>query len=427
MTIQTMQPTRQRVEVAVIGAGQAGLSISRCLTEQGRDHVVLEQAVRLAEPWRRDRWDSFTLVTPNWALRLPGFHYRGDDPDGFMSRADIVRYFEDYAASFGPPVRFGVEVTAVEANPSGKGFVVTTNVGRLATDNIVVATGSFQRPKLPATAVDLPANILQLHSGQYRNPDALPPGAVLVVGTAQSGSQIADELYRSGRRVYLSVGKAGRAPRRYRGKDIWWWLAERTGFFDQTFDALPEPKSRFEAAPHVSGKDGGRTLNLHQFALDGVQLLGRLRGTDNGTLQLAPDLHENLAKADGFAAFVTKMIDGFVATTGLDAPPAEDEPPLRDGFATELHPQLDLTAAGITSVVWATSYRFDFSWVRCPVFDVDGFPVQRQGVTAVPGLYFLGLHWLHTYKSGTLTGVGDDAAHVAAAIAARAGVVSGRH
>lgn len=416
---------RERVEVAVVGAGQAGLAVSRCLTEQGRDHVVLERATRLAEPWRSGRWDSFTLVSPNWSLRLPGFPYQGDEPNGFMHRDDVVRYFEDYAASFNPPIRFGVEVTVVEPSPIGNGFVVTTGDSRLTADHVVVATGAYQQPKVPTAAARLPAGILQLHSSQYRNPDALPPGAVLVVGTAQSGGQIAEELYQSGRRVYLSVGRAGRAPRRYRGKDIGEWLVQ-IGFFEQSYATAPEPKERFESPPHVSGKDGGRTLNLHRFARDGVQLLGRLQAADKGTLHLAPDLHENLARADGFAAFVTTVIDGYVDKTGLDAPPAEDEPVLQDGFATEQLTQLDLAAAGITSVIWATGYRYDYSWVRFPVFDQYGSPVQQPAVTAVPGLYFLGLGWPHTRKSATIFGVGDDAASVAAAIADRAGVASGR-
>ncbi len=326
--------TKERVETVVIGAGQAGLAVSRCLTDQGRDHVILERATRLAEPWRSERWDSFTLVTPNWSHHLPGFPYQGDNPDGFMGRDDVVHYFEAYAASFHPPIRFGVGVTAVEPHPFGTGFVITTDAGRLEAANVVIATGKFRHPTLPAAAAELPATILQLHSTQYRNPDALPPGAVLVVGAAQSGCQIAEELYQSGRPVYLSVGGAGRLPRRYRGRDIVWWLIQ-SGFLDQSFATAPEPKSRVPSPqPYVSGRDGGRTLNLHQFARYGVQLLGRVRGADDGTLRLAPDLHENLAKGDGFAAFITKMIDNFIAKVDLDAPPVEDAPPLQDGFAT---------------------------------------------------------------------------------------------
>jgi putative flavoprotein involved in K+ transport len=417
------QPKWECVDVAVIGAGQAGLALSYYLTEQGRDHLLLERASRLAEPWRSERWDSFTLVTPNWTLQLPGFPYRGDDPDGYASRAEVVRYFEDYAASFHPPLRFGTEVTSVEADQSVSGFIVSTSEGQLRADNVVVANGSFQRPKLPAAAEGLPVSILQLHSSQYRHPDAIPHGAVLVVGTAQSGSQIAEELYKAGREVYFSVGDAGRAPRRYRGRDCVWWLVQ-LGFFDQPFDSMSKEEARHFSPPHVTGKGGGRTLNLHQFARDGVHLLGRVEGANDGNLMLAPDLHENLGKADGFAMHVTQMIDGFIAKTGMNAPQAEAEPPLRDGYAIEPRTRLDLAAANISTIIWATGYQFDYSWVRFPIFDRDGFPIQRRGVTEAPGLYFLGQEWLHTRKSGTILGVGDDAAHIATAIAARAGIAS---
>lgn len=409
----------ERVEVAVVGAGQSGLAASHHLTEQGREHVLLERAAQVADRWRTDRWDSLTLVSPNWSLRLPGFSYAGDDPDGFLGRAGVIRYLEDYAASFAAPVRFRTEVTSVAAHPSGTGFLVTTDSGRIEADDVIVATGPYHLPRLPAASAGLPAEILQLHSTHYRNPEQLPPGAVLVVGTGQSGAQIAEELQQRGRQVYLSVGSSGRAPRRYRGRDIIWWLL-RVGFFDETYDEAPEPKSREGGIPHVSGRGGGHTLNLHRFARDGVRLLGRVRGADGtATLRLAGDLHQNLEKADGFAAFATQAIDGFVAQTGMDAPPAEDEEPLRDGYATDPVEELDLAAAGITSVVWATGYRYDFGQIHFPVFGEHGYPVQRQGVTAVPGLYFLGLQWMHTRKSATFWGVGEDAAHVAEHLAAR--------
>lgn len=295
---------------------------------------------------------------------------------------------------------------------------MSTDSDRLAADNVIVATGPYHSPALPPAAAQLPAGIRQLHSAHYRNPGELPPGAVLVVGTGQSGAQIAEELHLAGRQVYLSVGSSGRAPRRYRGRDIIWWLLT-VGFFDQTFDDAPEPKSREGGIPHVSGADGGHTLDLHRFARDGVHLLGRVRGAGDGTLQLAGDLHENLARADGFAAFATEVIDGFIARTGMDAPPAQDEPPLRDGFAVEPAPELDLAAAGTTSVVWATGYRYDFGPIRFAVFDEHGYPIQQQGVTAVPGLYFLGLQWMHTRKSAAFWGVGEDAEHVAGHIAGR--------
>jgi putative flavoprotein involved in K+ transport len=407
----------ERIEVVVIGAGQAGLAASSHLTEQGREHVLLERAGQVGDRWR-SRWDSLRLVAPNWSLRLPGFGYSGNDPDGFLGRAGVVRYLEDYVASFGPPIRFGTEVTSVTEHPAGTGLLVSTDAGRIAADSVMVATGPYQSPAVPRAAAQLPAGVRQLHSAAYRNPGELPPGAVLVVGSGQSGAQIAEELHVSGREVYLSVGSSGRAPRRYRGHDIIWWLLT-VGFFDQTFEDAPEPKSREGGIPHLSGTDGGHALNLHRFARDGVHLLGRVSGAGGTTLRLAGDLHQNLAKADGFALFATQVIDGFIARTGMDAPPAEDEPPMRDGFATALVRELDLEAVGITSVVWATGYRNDFSPIRFAIFDQHGYPIQRQGVTAVPGLYFLGLQWMHTRQSATFWGVGGDAEHIAGHIAAR--------
>jgi putative flavoprotein involved in K+ transport len=284
-------------------------------------------------------------------------------------------------------------------------------------DNVVIATGLFQQPKVPAMSADLASSITQLHSGQYRNPDALPPGAVLVVGSGQSGCQIAEELYRSGRRVYLCVGSTGRAPRRYRGKDAFAWL-ELCGFFSRTVDKLPSPKAKFGGNPHLTGRDGGHSLNLHQFKRDGVVLLGHLAGIHDQTISLAPDLNESLAKCDGFEAELVRIIDAYIVDHGLDSPP-ETLPSLRDGYAGELITELDLTAEGITTVIWAIGYRYDFSIIKLPVTDSDGFPITRRGETDFPGLYFVGMPWLHTQKSGLLLGVGEDAAIIASSIAER--------
>lgn len=401
----------EQIETVIIGGGQAGLALSYYLAQQARPHVILEQAPHLAHAWRTQRWDSFTLVTPNWQLCLPGFAYAGAAPDGFLTKDEVVAYLESYAARIAAPIRFGVLATAVE--PAGGGYRVTTNTGDLSAANVVVATGLFQQPKRPAWSAALSPTITQIHSGEYRNPSMLPPGAVLVAGSAQSGCQLAEELYQSGRKVYLSVGSSsGRVPRRYRGKDCVWWL-DQMGFYARTVEQLPSPKAKFAGNPHTSGRDGGRTLNVHQFARDGVTLLGRLIGGQDDTLVLAADLHENLAKIDRFEAELVQRIDSFIVQNGLDAP-VESLPQLRDGYATPLITELNLVKAGITTVIWAMGYTFDFSWVRLPVLDEDGFPVQQRGVTAYPGLYFLGLPWLHTIKSGLLYGVGEDAAHIAA-------------
>ena len=415
----------QKIDTIIVGGGQAGLATSFCLKRQGREHLVLERTDRPGAAWRQ-RWDSFTLVTPNWAFRLPGAEYTGDDRDGFMPRDEILNVFERYAARQKLPVRFGVDVTAVEPLAGRPGYLVrTVGVDRVGADrsgidfeaqNMVVATGLYQRPKIPAFSSALPTDVLQLHSGQYRNPASLPPGAVLVVGSGQSGCQIAEELYMNGRHVYHSIGNAGRAPRRYRGKDTYEWLV-LAGFFDRTPDMLPSPRARFAPDPHLSGADGGHTLNLHRFARDGVTLLGYLRGASDGRLDVAPDLHESLSKADQFEAQLVKLIDGYIAKKGLDAP-EERLPELRDGFDQAVITQLNVRGAGITSVIWATGYSFDFSWLKLPTFDDDGYPVQQRGVTRYPGLYFVGLPWLHTRKSGLLLGVGGDAEYVASRIAA---------
>ena len=407
----------EKIETVIVGGGQAGLSISYYLTQYGRSHIVLEQAAQAGEAWRNHRWDSFTLVTPNWMTKLPGAEYDGDDSDGFLLRTEVVAYLEGYVERSNLPVRYNVRVTSVEQKPGKDGYLVSTHTGAWEADNVVMATGNFQAPKIPPFSSGFPPEILQLHSSQYRNPSLLPPGAVLVVGTAQSGCQIAEELYQSGRQVFLCVSNIGRLPRRYRGKDITWWL-DRTGQFDRTLENMPAPHTRYTSNPQVSGRDGGHTLNLHQFARDGVVLLGHLQGAQDGKVYLASDLKESLAKIDQVEVETLGKLDEFIAQNGLDFP-EENVPVLRDGYQAEIITELDLKSAGITSVVWATGYKFDFSLVKLPVFEGDGFPVQVRGVTVYPGLYFLGLLWLYVRKSSLLYGVGEDAAYIAAKILKR--------
>jgi len=405
----------ERVQTVIVGGGQAGLATSYWLTQHGHEHVVLEQAAQAANAWRNGRWDSFTLVSPNWATRMPGAESPGDNPHAFLPREELVAFFEQYIERFRLPIRYSTRVTSVEQD--GAGYVVQTSDGAVSTQNVVVATGLFQRPKLPAFGTQLGADFMQLHSGAYRNPHSLPPGAVLVVGSAQSGSQIAEELYQSGRKVYLCVGSAGRIPRRYRGKDTFEW-AHLSGFLDRTPDMLPSPKGRFAGNPQLSGKGGGHTLNLHQFARDGVTLLGHITNAADHVIALAPDLQENLARSDDFEANFCKMIDKHIAQQELDAP-REDLPQLRDGYNTPEILELDLKAAGVTTIIWAMGYSSDFSLVKLPTFDADGFPIQQRGVTNYAGLYFVGMPWLYKMKSGLLIGVGEDAAHIAAHIAAK--------
>lgn len=402
----------EQIDTVIVGGGQGGLSTSYYLVQQGREHVILEQADEAAKAWR-ERWDSFTLITPNWTIRLPGAEYRGDAPDSFTARDEVVAYFKEYIERFELPIRYGIRVTSVE--PVETGYLVRTEEAEFKAANVVIATGMYQQPKIPPFSSNLSSEILQLHSSEYHKPEALPEGAVLVVGSAQSGCQIAEELYQSGRKVYLSVSSAVRVPRRYRGKDITQWLDD-LGFYDRTADQLPSPKAKFGGSIHGTGKDGGHTINLHQFARDGVVLLGHIQSVQEDRIELTPDLMENLAKADKFEEDVVKQVDEYIEKTGLDAP-LETLPELRDGYEAEVILDLDLKSVGITTVIWATGYKFDFNIVRLPVFDEDGYPQQKRGVTEYPGLYFVGLPFLHTGKSGLLLGVGDDAAHVVSAIA----------
>lgn len=402
------------IETVIVGGGQAGLATSYYLTQHGREHVVLEQAAQAGSVWRNERWDSFTLVTPNWAFRMPGVEFNGTDRDGFMPRDEVVAYFDQYVERFQPPIQYNTRVVSVEPINSN-GYHVQTLDHTYKANNVVMAAGFFQQPKIPPSAASLSPGITQLPSSAYRNPESLPPGAVLVIGSAQSGCQIAEELYHHGRPVFLCTGSAGRAPRRYRGQDIIAWL-DQTGFFDLTPEQLPPGMSKFEGIPHFSGTNGGHTINLHQFARDGVTLLGHLHGVADDKVWLAPDLYENLAKVDQFELEVLKMIDGYIQANGLDTP-AEELPHLRHGYEQPLIETLDLKAAGISTVIWAMGYTFDYSLVKLPVRDEDGFPIQTSGVTRYEGLYFVGIPWMPSEKSGFLLGVADSAQHIASHIA----------
>jgi len=401
----------EKIETIIVGGGQAGLSTSYHLKQWGCEHVVFEAADKAGNAWRNDRWDSFTFVTPNWSIQLPGAHYEGNDPDGFLTKAEIVTYFERYVEKFNLPVQFNTVVLEVTPMDDG-GYRVTTNEKTYQAKNVVIATGSFQKPKIPAFSADIPEGVLQLHSGHYHNPNQLPGGAVLVVGSGQSGMQIAEELYQNGRVVYLCTGTAPRVPRRYRGRDIVSWLVD-TGFFDQTVEKLPSQKARLAGNPQVSGKDGGHSLNLHQFVRDGVKLLGHISSAQNGKVILAPDLKENLAKVDKAEKDIIAMIDKYIEANGINAP-QETLPNLQDGYSAEVITELDLKAANINSIIWAIGYTADYSLVKLPIADEDGFPIQQCGVTQYPGLYFVGMNWLSKRKSPILLGVNEDVEHIVA-------------
>ena len=398
------------VDTVVVGAGQAGLATSRCLTERGVAHVVLERG-SVGHRWRAERWDSFTLLSPNWLTRLPGFAYAGPDPHGFQTGAQVADLLEDYARMSGTPVRTGVTVHAVEAGPGG--WTVRTDAGTVAAGNVVVATGDLDRPAVPALDAALPPGMARLHTSAYRNPAQLPAGGVLVVGAGPSGQQIALELARAGRTVHLAAGRHRALPRRYRGRDTYWWM-HRTGSLDRTRSSLPGGPRRGPNAVLAGGVDD---LDLHRLVRHGVVPHGRLTSVDGGVATFAADLAGTVRAADAHAARFRASVDAFVTRTGLDVPAAPAWRAPAALWADRAATALDL--AGISTVVWATGFRRDFSWLPGAVLDAAGEPVHDRGVTAAPGLYVVGLRWLHRRSSSFLAGVGADAAHLADHIAAR--------
>ncbi len=402
----------QRIDTVVIGAGQAGLSASFHLTQAGREHVVLERG-RVAETWRTKRWDGFYLNTPKWTQQLPGYEYDGPEPDAFASLQETVSYLDEYAASIAAPVRTGVNVTRIR--PASDGLEVEANDELLHATNVVVATGAYQEPTPTRIGSKVPEDVFQLHTSQYKRPEQVPEGAVLVVGGGQSGCQIADELMQAGRQITMSVGRCPWIPRLYRGREIVHWLVD-TGFVDQTVDTLPAPAARLMCNAPVSGNDGGHDCNPLWLEERGAILVGRFEDVRGHTAAFSPDLAESLAFGAGKLAELTTLIEQLVAAERLDVPDAE---PLGELPAREPVTELDLRGAGVSSILWSNGYRPEFSWIDAPLFDEHGWPVQRRGVTDVPGLYFLGLHWLHTRRSSLLFGVGDDAEHVVAHLVAR--------
>jgi putative flavoprotein involved in K+ transport len=400
-------------ETVVIGAGQAGLAASRCLSDRRSDHVVLERG-RIGHRWRSESWDRLHLLTPNWMNALPGRPYEGDDPDGFISATAFADELDDYARSFGAPVEEGTQVVAVEGRDSR--FEVVTDHGVWTATNVVVATGWCDRPAIPAMAGALPADIHQVAPHDYRNPDQLPRGGVLVVGASATGVQLADELRRAGRDVVIAVGSHTRVPRTYRGMDIYWWLDE-LGLLDKTIDEMPDrDRARREPSLQLVGRHDRRSLDLATLQADGVRLVGRLTGVEGHRVRLAADLFATVTDAQLRMNELLAGIDRHIATNGLATEVAAAEPS-RAVAATPVVRELDLRAAGIGSVIWATGYQRSYPWLRLPVLDRDGEIRQRRGRTPVPGLYVLGQRFQHYRSSNFIGGVGRDAAFVADDIA----------
>ena len=395
----------KRTDVVIIGGGQAGLAMSRCLGERGIDHVVLERG-RLGERWRSERWDSLRLLTPRWQARLPGWSYRGPDPDGFMSKGEVVRYLEGYARSFVAPLEEGVTVEAVERDASG--YRVSTDRDVWRASSVVVATGHCDRPSVPAFARALPHDVVQVVPTRYRHPRALPDGGVLVVGASATGVQLAAEIHGSGRPVVLAAGRHVRLPRRYRGRDILWWLDAAGVLAESAAEVRDLEASRRQPSLQLVGRPDHRTIDLATLHAAGVRVVGRAVGVRGGRVLLADDLAESVASAEARLARVLRRVDGYIERAGLAAevPPAEAVAPVR------LPPSpsaLDLRAEGIRTVLWATGYRRSYPWLKLPVLDERGEIRHAGGLTPEPGLYVLGLHFLRRRNSTFLDGVGADA------------------
>jgi putative flavoprotein involved in K+ transport len=402
-----------RVETLVVGAGQAGLAVSRCLAEQGADHVVVERG-RIAERWRTARWESLRLITPNWMSRLPGWSYSGTDPDGYMAAPELVSYLEDYAGSFAAPVHENTAVELVEA--SGNGLRVVTDQRTWLASNVIVATGTENRPYVPPFASGIDPGVHQLTASRYQGPHQVPDGGVLVVGASASGVQIADELHRSGRPVTISVGRHSRVPRRYRGRDILWWM-ERAGILGHTIDKMRDARSaRSAPSLQLTGRSD-HPVGLDALAARGVTLAGRLVAADGRRLGFAGDLPASIRAAQGRMERTLRSIDAYISRSADEgASPADSPPPpvTAGGPAS-----LDLRHAGIRTVIWATGYRPAYPWLRVPALDRHGQIAHRRGVTGVPGLYVVGLKFLYRRDSTYVDGVRHDARFVATHVTRR--------
>jgi putative flavoprotein involved in K+ transport len=394
--------------VIVVGGGQAGLSASYYLKQAGIDHLVLEKNT-VTHTWRSQRWDAFCLVTPNWQCALPGYPYAGDDPHGFMRKDEIIAYLDGFIKTVDAPVIEHAEVQRVMRNSEG-GFSVSTSQGGFTADQIVIASGGYHTPIVPRMAERLPRSIAQIQSSEYRNPQALPEGAVLVVGSGQSGAQIAEDLHLAGRKVVLAVGEAPRCARFYRGRDVVDWLADMK-YYDMPVEQHPLREGVRDNTNHyVTGRDGGRDIDLRKFAAEGMELYGRLQDLRDGVLHFAPNLIENLDSADKTFNGINAGIDAFIEKNGIDAPPGSRYEPVWAPAGERT--SLDLEASGIGSIVWCIGFTPDFSWLDAPIFNGRGYPAHTRGVTPVDGIYFVGLPWLHTWGSGRFSGVARDAEHV---------------
>jgi len=406
------------VDTVVVGAGQAGLVMSRLLSQAGREHVLLDRRASLGGAWQ-DRWDAFQLVTPNWLTSMPGFDYRGTDPDGYMPRDDLVQHFRAYAEAIDAPVELETDVTRLSRANGGGGrrFTLETSRGPIDARSVIVAGGPFQAPHIPQVGA-LDPSVAQVHSHHYRNPELLSPGGVLLIGSGQSGVQLAEELMAAGRSVTIAVGKCGRIPRRYRGRDIFAWLRDlalhgpAVGTPLPTPDTLPGPAARFACNPQLSGHGEPHDTNLRKMAAEGLRLVGRLEAIEGTRARFADDLPATLEFVDRFFdERFRPQIDTFIERSGIDAPPGEFE---QFQYDPAVVTELDLAKEGIGTVLWTSGYRPALGWIDLPVLDEFGLPRQKDGRTDVEGLTFIGTPWLVDLASANLVGLARDAESIAA-------------
>lgn len=395
--------------VAIVGGGQAGLSVSYYLSQRHIDHIIFEKHSAM-HTWSTQRWDNFCLVTPNWQCQLPGWPYKGDDPHGFMKKDEIAAYLDGFAQSVRAPIRESVTVERVGSLPDS-GFEVTTSEGTYTADQVVVASGGYHEPIIPRAAERLPEDVLQVHSAEYKNVDQLPPGAVLVVGSGQSGAQIAEDLHLAGRKVHLAVGDAPRCARFYRGRDVVDWLADM-GHYEMPVDKHPlRDGVRDNTNHYVTGRGGGRDIDLRKFAMEGMELYGRLRGVNEDIVIFEDNLAESLDRADEVYNNINAAIDKHIESQRIEAPPAGVYKPVWQPLRHRT--RVELRDAGISSIIWCIGFRPDFRWLDAPVFNGRGAPVHTRGVTQLDGLYFIGLPWLYTWGSGRFSGVARDSLYLA--------------
>ena len=404
--------------VIIVGGGQAGLSASYGLTQKKIDHLILDRG-EIGDSWAKRRWDSFCLVTPNWQCRLPGFDYDGNDPKGFMLKDEIVDYVKRYADSFNPPFTGNVEVYRVFRKTKDGDFYITSSIGNFTADKVIIAAGAYHIPNVLPISKDFDSSINQLHSADYKNPDQLEEGATLVIGSGQSGAQIVEDIHIAGKKAYLSVGSAPRAPRTYRGKDAVEWL-EDMGYYDQPIESHPDPEqARHKTNHYLTGRDGGRDIDLRKLASEGVELRGQINSVKEGLIYFNTDLKKNLDSADATYNRIQDNIDKYIAENNIKAPETPRYTSLWEPSTNNELP-IDYAKEGIKNIVWCTGFKVDYKWVEFPdVFDNRGYPTYQRGVTGEHGLYFLGLPWLHTWGSGRFSHVGQDAIHITNHIATK--------